>query len=388
MNVRRRMEALLRAAPLWVQDLALALLLTAFTQWEISQADFMEGPEWVQRLTFVVMTGSVAGRRVAPLTATVVGFGGLVGHTVWAGAIPVVGGFIAGIIVTHSVALFSPKPRAIAGLIVILAAVHSYVLVYPEEVSLADELGNAATFIVIWALGRTVRSRQERTEVAEAHAARVEAERDLVTQAAIAEERGRIARELHDVVAHGVSVMVLQAGAARQVLGRDPDRVRDPLLTIEESGRQALDDMHRLLGILRRDADEAELTPLAGLAQVPELARQMREVGLDVVVTIEGCPRPLPASVDLSAYRIIQEALTNTLKHAGNTSATVTISHQPSQVALDVVDAGGGSTREWTGGHGLIGMQERASLFGGAVEAGPLSSGGWRVHAVLPTSPA
>lgn len=374
-------------APYWVQDAALAAVLTGFTQWEISQAPFIEGPLWVQRLTFAVMTLSVAGRRVMPFWAAVVGFAGLSAQTIWGGDAAVVGGFLAGIMLTHSVALYSTRRAAAAGLVVVLAGVHTYTFVNLDEFRLADEIGNAAIFIIIWALGRTVRARQRRSEIAEAHAARVQAERDAHAKAAVAEERSRIARELHDVVAHGVSVMVLQSGAARQMLDRDPERARQPLLAVEESGRQALDDMHRLLSILRRENDEAARAPIVGLAQLDDLVAHMNDVGLQVKPVVEGVARPLPPSLELSAYRIIQEALTNTLKHAGPAAATVTVRYRATEIEIEVADNGRGhSTGGLMGGHGLVGMRERAALFGGHVVAGPRTDDiGWIVQATLPT---
>lgn len=374
--------------PFWAQDLALGVTLSAFTQWEISQAPFIEGPLWIQRLTFAVITVSVVARRLAPRWAVLACSAGLSAQTIWGGEAAVVGGFLATIIVTHSVALYSTRFVAVAGLAVVLAGVHTYTFINLDEFRLADEIGNAAIFIIIWGLGRTVRSRQHRTEIAEAHSARVEAERDAHTQAALSEERSRIARELHDVVAHGVSVMVLQAGAARQMLGREPERARPPLLAVEDSGRQALEDMHRLLSILRRESDAVALAPIVGLSQLDALADQLREAGLPVETTIEGEPRPLPSSLELCAYRIIQEALTNTLKHAGPASATVAVRYRPSEIEIEVTDNGAGhSTPSWSGGHGLVGMRERVGLFSGAFNAGPGCDGpGWAVKATLPTN--
>ena len=374
-------------APSWVQDGVLAMALTAFTQWEISQTLFIEGPLWIQRSTFAIMTAAVAARRLAPLSAAAIGSAGLAAQTIWGGDAAVVGGFLASIILTHSVALYTTRGVAMAGLAVVLAGVHTYTLVHLDEFRLADEIGNAAIFIIIWALGRTVRAHQHRSEVADAHAARVEAERDAHTQAAIAEERARIARELHDVVAHGVSVMVLQAGAARQVLDREAARARQPLLAVEDAGRQALEDMHRLLSILRRDGQTLERAPIVGLTQLDDLAVQMHKVGLNVETHTDGDPRPLPPSLELSAYRIIQEALTNTLRHAGPAAATVIVRYRPHGIEIEVADNGDRhNERDWTGGHGLIGMRERAVLFGGSLEAGPREAGpGWLVKATLPT---
>lgn len=371
--------------PFWAQDLVLAAALTAFTQWEISQAPFIEGPLWVQRVTFAVITMSVALRRLAPLTAAVVGSGGLVAQTIWGGDAAVVGGFLAGILITHSVALYSTRRVALLGLLVILLGVHTYTFVNLDQFRLADEIGNTAIFVTIWGLGRTVRARDRRRDLAEARTARVEAEREAQMEAAIAEERARIARELHDVVAHGVSVMVLQAGAARQMLDQDSARATEALLAVENSGRHALHDMHRLLGILRRD-EALPLAPPAALSQLAELAEQMREVGLPVRVEIEGEMRPLQPSLELSAYRIVQEALTNTLKHTTQATAEVRVRYEPQVIDVEVTDTG--ATRAPaapSGGHGLVGMRERVRMFGGDLDTGPNPDGtGWVVRARLP----
>ncbi|MFP5327160.1 MAG: sensor histidine kinase, partial [Acidimicrobiia bacterium] len=369
----KRLQMWFAAFPVWGRDSAMAAALTAFTQWEISRSPYIEGEEWVQRVTFAVMTTALAGRRIAPAWAAIVGAAGLAAQTIWGGEAVVVGGFLAGIVLVHSVGFYAPTPQAVIGLLAILAGVHTYTLMRLDEFNLADEIGNAAIFLVVWSLARAVRSRQSRSEIAEAHAARVEAERGEVLRAAVADERARIARDLHDVVAHGVSVMVLQAGAARQVLDTDPLQVRQPLLAIEASGRHALEDMHRLLGILRRDTDGLALAPVGGLAQVDDLARQMGQVGLSVEVRRCGSVRPLGPSLEMSAYRVIQEALTNALKHGGAT-AIVTLRFSECALEIEVRDTAKPGAPRARGavagaGHGLIGMRERVALFDGEVDA-------------------
>jgi signal transduction histidine kinase len=370
----------------WKQDLWLAAALTVFTQWELSQSPFVAGSMTLQRVAFAVITMAVAWRRVAPYGAVAVAAVGLTVQSVWAGPAAVVGGFLAGLIVTHSVALYSSRRTAVGGLATVLAALTVSTVAGDEPFRLADFLGNVATFVTIWALGRAVRSGEQRSQVAEARVAMVQAEQDVQMREAIAAERGRIARELHDVVAHGVSVMVLQAGAARQMLERDPEQARDPLLAVESTGRQALDDMHRLLGILRTDDDAAVRQPLVGLADLPALVDRMRAVGLDVIVRVEGDEHELSPSLDLSTYRIVQESLTNAVKHAGAATVSVVIRYGATDVEVEVTDDG---TRApvgaWPGGHGVVGMRERASIFGGSLAAGPrVDEPGWVVRARLP----
>ena len=205
-------------------------------------------------------------------------------------------------------------------------------------------------------------------------------------------ERLLIARELHDVVAHGVSVMVVHAGAARRVIDERPEQARDALQTIETTGREALVELRRLVGILRADGAAPPLDPQRGLDSLGALIASVGSAGVPVELAVEGEPRPLPAGVDLAAYRIVQEALTNTIKHAGHARARVRVAYEGAALDLEIVDDG--RSREPDGGrraivppgqgHGLIGMRERVHLYGGDFEAGPRQGGGFRVRARLP----
>jgi signal transduction histidine kinase len=200
---------------------------------------------------------------------------------------------------------------------------------------------------------------------------------------AAAEERARIARELHDVVSHSLSVIAIQAGAAEAALERDPGLAGPPLAAIRSSSEQALGEMRRMLGVLRTAGEGDELAPQPGLARLPELVEHARAAGVEVTLEVAGTPRPLPASVDLSAFRIVQEALTNVRKHASGAPATVRVGWEPQALALAVRDRGpGGAPAD--GGHGLVGMRERVRLHGGELRAGPAADGGFEVAAVLP----
>ena len=204
---------------------------------------------------------------------------------------------------------------------------------------------------------------------------------------AVASERSRIARELHDIVAHNVSVMVVQAEAADEMLAHaSPDRAREPVQRIQATGRAALTDMRRLLGILRDSDLPPELGPQPGIANLDVLLVKVREAGLPVDLEVVGEPSPLPPGIDLSAYRIVQEALTNTLKYAGTARACVRVEFVPGALELEVADDGRGTDAAAPGGsgHGLVGMRERVELFGGVLEAGPRADGGYRVRARLP----
>ncbi|MFF8844749.1 sensor histidine kinase [Streptomyces sp. NPDC015127] len=253
-------------------------------------------------------------------------------------------------------------------------------------------------FALAWVLGDSIRTRRAYFAQLEERATRLEKEREAQAKVAVAAERARIARELHDVVAHNVSVMVVQADGAAYVLDAAPDQAKQALETISSTGRQALAEMRRLLGVLRTgDAPESgEYVPQPDVEQIEELVEQVRGSGLTVDFRIEGTPRPLPSGVELTAYRIVQEALTNTRKHGGpEAGASVRLVYFDDGLGLLVEDDGRGSSHELYEdggadgrGHGLIGMRERVGMVGGTLDAGPRPGGGFRISALLPLKPA
>jgi signal transduction histidine kinase len=245
-------------------------------------------------------------------------------------------------------------------------------------------------FVVVvptWLVGDVVRTRGAEREALADRERRTAREAEDRLQAAVAEERRHMARELHDVVAHGVSVMVIQAGAARQVVEATPDRATDSLLTIEATGRDVMAELRRLLGVLNDDGEASGIAPQPGIEQVPPLVERIRQAGLPAELEIDGTPRTLPASLDVTAYRIIQEALTNALRYARRARTIVRLSYEPDQLRVEVLDDGPADTTEASegSGRGLVGMQQRASLAGGRLEAGPRLGGGYAVRAWLPT---
>ncbi|HMN98187.1 MAG TPA: histidine kinase [Miltoncostaeaceae bacterium] len=251
----------------------------------------------------------------------------------------------------------------------------------PDGVYLGGIIFFALLFGGPWVAGRVVRRRRESER-------RIAGERDAA-QAAIAAERARIARELHDVVAHAISVIVLQARGGRALLDEDPEETRGALDTIERTGQQALVEMRRLVGLLREDDGTLALAPQPGLGRIDALVGDVRDAGLPVQVRVEGAPVALPPGVDLSAFRIVQEALTNALKHAGPARALVVLRYEDDGIVIDVTDDGGGDAPPGDGsGHGLAGIRERVALFGGELEAGPGHGGGFAVRARLPFASA
>jgi signal transduction histidine kinase len=237
-----------------------------------------------------------------------------------------------------------------------------------------------------WWLGDGARRRQEAIVAARERAAVLEAAREELARRAVTEERLRIARELHDVVAHSMSIIAVQSGVGAHVLDSQPEEARKALAAVEATSRQALIEMRRLLGVLRAEAEpRGSLAPAPGLADVEALAAEVARAGVRVEVRIEGAPAELPAGLDLSAYRIVQEALTNVVRHAGPATARVAVGYAADRVTVEVVDDGrGGDPGRDHGGHGIAGMRERAELYGGTLEAGPGPGGGFRVAASLP----
>jgi signal transduction histidine kinase len=376
-----------RGLSLWVRDGLLALVLTVLGQVELLLADEVAGSRPLQHLAFAVVTGALVARRSRPLVAAVVGAVGLTFQTVLGDA-PAVAAFAAILVLTYSVAQYADRRRnAVLGLLAILASVESYAFV-ADEVNLADEIANLAIPTVVWIFARLARERLDRAVVAErsALAAREAArEEELARVAAVAAERRRIAREMHDVVGHGVTLMLLHTDAVQARLAvRDPGTAAhlDVVLT---AGRAALDDLHRMLRVLREGPDDGAATEepgtLAGLESLVQRA------GPEVSLRVDPPPRPLPAAVEAAAYRIVQESLTNALKHAPGASVRVLVraTDRVLEVCVEDDGAAGPPPARAPGGHGLVGVRERVALFDGRVTAGPRDDGpGWRVHAELP----
>ena len=293
--------------------------------------------------------------------------------------------FLALILIFYAVGAHCDERRGLLGGGLDLAVLLSYDLVHGGlGQAHGSRPGAALIFAFAWLVGREMRRRRRELAGLRDRASRLEREREEKARAAVTEERGRIARELHDVVAHSVSVMVVQAQAGMRLLG-EPDQARGAFSSIEASGREALVELRRLLGILRTGDEQLAIGPQPGLGSLPTLVEQVREAGLPVELRIEGEQAPLPPGIDLSAYRIVQEALTNTLKHAGPAEAEIVVRYSASSLELEIVDNGAGAPASVNGsGHGLIGMRERVALYGGLLETGASSGGGYAVRARLP----
>jgi signal transduction histidine kinase len=274
--------------------------------------------------------------------------------------------------------------KAGAGLIIVLVGIVIVVYNIPGTQSASDLVFIPLRFVVAWVAGWALRERAERAEAAEERAVRAEREREAAARVAVAEERARIARELHDIVAHAVSVMVLQVGAVRHKLPDAFAEDRDALRSVERAGRTALAEMRRLLAAMRRDGEEAELLPQPGLDGLDSLLDEIGRAGLPVELHVDGEPVPLPRGVELSAYRIVQEGLTNALKHARASDADVTVRYRPDELEIEVRDNGQGSAKTDGLGHGLVGVRERVKIYGGEMTAGTSTGGGFVLSTRLP----
>jgi signal transduction histidine kinase len=356
-------------------DRLLAALVGALYVLEILTEARFAGDRPVSVLVALSFAATLAARRSAPLLALVSGVGVIVVSNLDGPPLADTATFLLG----FAVAVYSAGRHAdaLVGGLVVAAALPLAVIEPGEAFRPAD-----AAFIAIfvagpWVVGRVIRQRHERE-----HA--LELERDASAREAVAAERARIARELHDIVGHAISVIVLQARGGRRRLVDDPQDTSRALDAIEHAGEQALGEMRRLLGLLRSADEELGLAPRPGLARMDELAAQLTATGLPVAVMVEGEPFELPPGIDVSAYRIVQEALTNALKHAGPAHAQVTVRYRPDELELEVCDDGPGTGNGGGSGHGLAGLRERVAVYGGELESGGLPEGGYALRARLP----
>jgi signal transduction histidine kinase len=290
------------------------------------------------------------------------------------------------IVASFATVAFDHWKRAIAAGFVVTAGI-VIVFVGMPDFSWQSAISTWASLSIVWVVAIIIRIYRDSIERAERRAALFATDRELRAREAVAEERARLARELHDSVGHALNVVVLHAGAARRVIDKKPELAHEALGSIETAGRQALGDIERMLGILRAPDEAVQVDVQPGMSQLESLCAQVREAGLPVTLTVEGAVRPLPSSLDLTAYRIVQEALTNTLKHAGKAHASVAVRYEDLALAIEVLDDGRGArpaVASAAGGRGLLGMRERVATFRGELEAGPRAEGGFGVRARLP----
>ncbi|MEU2877401.1 sensor histidine kinase [Streptomyces sp. NPDC007070] len=399
----QRLYDFLRRHPMWVDGFwALVLLgLSSVSAVAVEGTPGHHGSLGAALAVSVVLCVTVALRRRMPekmvLLAAAAGLAQLIGN------VETLVADFAMLVIVYTVAAIGARWASRFALAGGMCAATLAQIRWPEERAsawgqIALAVFQTVPFALAWVLGDSMRTRRAYFAQLEERAARLEKEREAQAQVAVAAERARIARELHDVVAHNVSVMVVQADGAAYVLDAAPDQAKKALETISYTGRQALAEMRRLLGVLRTGEHQegGEYVPQPDVEQIEDLVEQCRESGLPVDFRVEGTPRPLPSGVELTAYRIVQEALTNTRKHGGpNAGASVRLVYFDDGLGLLVEDDGKGAPHELYEdggvdgqGHGLIGMRERVGMVGGTLDAGPRPGGGFRISALLPLKPA
>jgi signal transduction histidine kinase len=374
----RRIDAI---AP-WVVDVALVLVVLPLTLALSARglhAGGAAGHAAAVASTTILSTLPLLVRRRWPVQVLVV-------ILVAGVAIPTALVFLpAALVAVYTIAARRPWRIAVASAIAATVAFDVHRVIWGYGQSLLAVIAGIALSGAALALGLYRQTRQEYFEQLRERAARLERERELLGQQAASEERLRIARELHDVVAHNVSLMVIQAQAL-ETTAEDPESARRGAHTIADLGRDAMSEMHRTLELMRTDGKDEERKPQPELSDLGPLLERARAAGVDVELSVSGAPRPLPTGVELSAYRIVQEALTNVIKHSGSHHARVVLRYGDAGLELEIVDQGGagGESGGPASGHGLVGMRERVALFGGSLEAGPENGRGYRVRATLP----
>lgn len=374
-----------RASAVKVVDVVVMLLLAASAVaqvWSSAPGDLQGGPPVHTALVLLITLPLLVRRRHAVLVCV----------TVWGASwlqLELGGGlgqpFFAGVLALYAVGAHTGYPQTLAGA---AAAAASILAIDIPRLAAGDPVDEVVPlwFVLggVWAFGRWMRRRRAEAVSLTERAEKAEQEREERARLAIAEERARIARELHDLVAHSMGVIVIQAQGAQRMIDKDPQSALSALRAIESTGRNGLAEMRRLVGLLTKSSSGGDASPQPRLEGLDELVDQVRSAGLPVEFSMEGSARPLPPGVELASFRIVQEALTNTLKHAGPASARVTLRYLSDSVEVEVTDSGAGPVASHLPGHGLVGMKERVALYGGTLETGGSERGGYRVLARIP----
>ena len=343
-------------------------------------------PVWTSVLLVAVLVLPLFARRRFPFAAPAIYWVLAPALTLFDGLlIPFIGSLgVVGLATAFLLGNLRSRVKAGVGLVLIVIGILIVIGNIPGDQTASQFTFITLRFVVAWIAGYALRERAEQAEAAEMRAVHAERERESAARVAVAEERARIARELHDIVAHAVSVMVLQVGAVRHKLPDSLAEDREALKGVERAGRTALAEMRRLLAAMRPDGDEAQLVPQPGLDGLNSLLADVGRAGLPVELHLEGEPYPLPRGVDLSAYRIVQEGLTNALKHAQASDADVIVRYRPDEVEIEVRDNGNGNVTSDGPGHGLVGIRERVKIYGGEMSARPEPEGGFVLSTRLP----
>jgi signal transduction histidine kinase len=376
------MRGFLRSHPFWA-DASLAAVVTVLGAVEVAVGQ-VTGPLWATVPSVLLFGAPLLWRRRFPWTALLVAFGTMFGlYLAGADQYNYLASVLSALVLVFGFANAVELGQAVAGLVVASA-----LLTVSALQGVAGIIWGVGLVIGAWAAGRAIRARRLLIEELDQTSTALRESREQHARDAVIAERTRIARELHDVIAHSVGVMVVQAGAAEQMIPLSPERATTAVQSVQDCGRQALTDLRRQLGVLRPEGEDGgELSPQPGLADVPELLERLGRAGLAVRLDRSGPVRPLAPGVDLAAYRILQEGLTNVLKHAGARRASLDLRYDQDGVHLEIRNGAGEATvrrRVDGAGHGLIGMRERAMMCGGSFTAGPEDDGGFAVRVRLP----
>src|SRR4051794_1481806 len=370
-------------------DAIVAIVACVAAELELALSSGIQGSPLLNAIAAAGATLPIAVRRRWPLAAAITVAAVVAGQEALGGDLTEnsITPLLSFPMVVYGVSAYCDRRRAFVGLAAVLSLVWVEVLLSDDTMG-GDFLFTALLVFGPWLAGRIVATRVELANELSDKADRLEREQEKQAQLAVAQERSRIARELHDVVAHNVSVMVVQAAAARRMIDHDTNKAKDALGSVEQTGRAALKEMRRMVGMLGQGEDELLLTPQPSMDELDSLIERAREAGLEVDLVIEGERKRLESGVDLSAFRIVQEALRNTLKHAGPARATIKLLYGDNDVEVDVSDNGRGvraaTENGAVTGQGLVGMRERVAMLGGEIEAGYRKDGGFGVHARLP----
>jgi signal transduction histidine kinase len=367
----------------WAFDALIALFL-AFVSMTVlvsieSREDLGQVPLGVALLA--VHSGVVVFRRRAPVAVLAVNLA--TGVAVCALGYPFVVLGVAVLVALYTVAARRERTVSLPALGVVVAAMTGIVVLAQSAGDPSTIIGNAIGFGVVWFLGDSQRTRRAYVAQLEERTTQLEQARDELARRAVAEERLRIARELHDIVAHSMGVIAVQAGVGAHVIDARPEEAKRSLQTIEDTSKSALGEIRRMLGLLRADGDAPETQPSPGLDDLSALVDEMKAAGMDVDLSLDSPPHALSVGVELTIFRLVQEALTNVLKHARARNVRVSVWFNEDGARVEVVDDGVGPTGR-AGGHGIVGMTERVAMYGGEFAAGPLSEGGFRVAATIP----
>lgn len=377
-----------------VADSTLALALFGIALWEVLAEplvdDVVGGPLALNLAAIALATLPLAARRVAPLAVAGAVYATVAARALVADPLELVPTFLATLVAAYSVAVYASRWASLFGLGMAVAALEIAALTGSGGDASPDAVAAPVFLTAVWAVGRVAGSRHARARTLERHAAERERRREEHARAAVTAERRRIALELHDAVSHSLALIVMQAAGAQGIIRRQPERAEQSLRFIERAGREGLTEMRRLLGLIGEDREETELTPHPGIASVQTLIEGARQAGLDVCFESAGEPRPVAPAVDLSAYRIVQEALTNAAKHAAGCRVTVALRWHPAMLEIEITNDGArpSQAEDLSPGRGLIGMRERAALIGGDIETGLRDDGEFGVWASLPLEAA